>query len=439
MSLTKRAIKAAKPKRKEYTLWDDAPRGLGLRVTPNGSAAFIVLRRLKGQKLIKRTIGTYPEWSLKDAREEAGKLLRKITKGVDPKAEEEQARKIAARRETGNFDKVADDFLKRHVRASGLRTADDIERQLNAYIRPEWGARHIDEIRRSDVVALLDKIEDGNLKPLNGKKLKGGKVTADRVLALVRKLFNWYAVRNDDFVPPIAKGMARTKPKERARERVLTDEELRALWPVWGSQKPAFGPLMQFLLLTGQRRQEAAGMTRKELTETTINGKLVTLWTIPGERHKSKRAQLVPLSSAALAIIEAQPVIGKAGYIFTTAGATPFSGFSKLKADCDKLAKVTGWRIHDLRRTAKTLMKRGGISGDVSERVLGHAIAGVEGVYDRYDYQKEKQRALRILALVVQGIVRGRTEPPKRAFMGSHLERTDRLALMGRRPLSAVA
>lgn len=394
MSLTDRAIKAVKPKRKEYTLWDDQPKGLGLRVTPNGSASFIVLRRLDGQKLLKRTIGAYPEWSLKEAREEAGDLLKKISKGIDPKAEEEKARKTAERRETGNFGKVADDFLKRYVRASGLRSADQLERQLRVYVRPQWKDKHIDEIRRSDVAALLDKIEDEN-----------GPVMADRVLALVRKLFNWFASRDDDFVPPIARGMARTKPKDRARERVLTDDELRALWPVWAAQTPAFGPLLQFLLLTGQRRQEAAGMTRKELTETVINGQPVTLWTIQGERHKSKKTQMVPLSPAALAIITAQPIVGKAGYIFTTAGSTPFSGFSKLKNDCDKLAKATGWTIHDLRRTAKTLMKRGGIASDISERVLCHAIAGVEGVNDRHDYLAEKHAALCRLADLIDLIL----------------------------------
>ena len=102
MSLTDRAIKAVKPKAKEYTVWDDNPRGLGLRVTPSGSASFIILRRLAGQKLLKRTIGAYPEWSLKEAREEAGDLLKKISKGVDPKAGKEKNAKAKQRRETGN-------------------------------------------------------------------------------------------------------------------------------------------------------------------------------------------------------------------------------------------------------------------------------------------------------------------------------------------------
>jgi integrase len=238
-----------------------------------------------------------------------------------------------------------------------------------------------------------------------------GLVMADKTLAWLRKAFNWYAGKDDKFNSPIVKGMARTKPKERARTRVLSDDELRVIWPLL-TEAGTFGALLKTLLFTAQRRDEVANMV---WTEIGADG----IWTIPAERYKTKRSNHVPLSNAAHAVIEAQPRIDGCEYVFPSRTKTPFSGFGKSKAAFDKAVQqalqktragetaepLPNWTIHDLRRTAKTLMARAGVRPDISERVLGHVIAGVEGTYDRHSYADEKRDALEKLAAMIERIL----------------------------------
>jgi integrase len=206
--------------------------------------------------------------------------------------------------------------------------------------------------------------------------------------------------------------MARIKPKERARTRVLSDDEIRAIWPELANAG-TFGALITTLLLTAQRRDEVAQMSRKGIGSDGI-------WTIPAERYKTKCANFVPLSKAALAVIAAQPTIDGSDYVFSSRAKTPFSGFSKSKAALDKavlaamqkrakkgakVEPIPNWTLHDLRRTAKTLMARAGVRPDISERVLGHVIAGVEGTYDRHSYADEKREALEKLVTMIERIL----------------------------------
>jgi integrase len=248
---------------------------------------------------------------------------------------------------------------------------------------------------------MLDEIEDAN-----------GPVAADRTLAYVRKAFNWYATRDDQFNVPVVRGMARIKPKERARTRVLSDDEIRAVWPEL-AKAGTFGAFTKTLLLTAQRRDEVAHMSPKEIGSDGI-------WTIPPERYKSKRPNFVPLSKAALSVIAAQERLDDCDYVFPSRAKTPYSGYSKSKAKLDKavfaamkkeakkgakVEPIPNWTLHDLRRTAKTLMARAGVRPDISERVLGHVIAGVEGTYDRHSYADEKRDALEKLAAMIERIL----------------------------------
>jgi integrase len=193
---------------------------------------------------------------------------------------------------------------------------------------------------------------------------------------------------------------------------VLSDDELRIIWPLL-SKAGTFGALLKTLLFTAQRRDEVANMV---WTEIGADG----IWTIPAERYKTKRSNHVPLSNAAHALIEAQPRIDGCEYVFPSRTKTPFSGFGKTKARLDKAVLLSmqgrankgteveplpNWTIHDLRRTAKTLMARAGVRPDISERVLGHVIAGVEGTYDRHSYADEKRDALEKLAAMVERIL----------------------------------
>jgi integrase len=230
---------------------------------------------------------------------------------------------------------------------------------------------------------------------------------ADRVLAHVRKAFNWQAARDDQFNPPIVRGMARTKPAERARKRILSDDEIRDLWAALDQANvpEPFPRLVRTLLLTAQRREEVAGMRADEIEGDT--------WIIPAERYKTNLPNAVPLTAAARAHLGALP---KKGFVFsTTDGKRPFSGFSKAKVALDnKIAEIRKqegrkpmphWVFHDLRRTARSLMSRAGVPSDIAERVLGHAIPGVRGVYDRHAYEAEKRHALEQLAGLINRIL----------------------------------
>ena len=208
---------------------------------------------------------------------------------------------------------------------------------------------------------------------------------------------NWHASRSDEFRSPIVRGMARTKGKDRARARILTDDEFRAVWKAADAMPGPFGAFVQFLLLTAARRAEAAAMTRSELKGAD--------WTLPAARNKVKVDLIRPLSPAAQDVLAKLPRIGKAGYVFTTTGRSGLGGFSKFKRKLDKLSGVAGWTLHDLRRTARSLMSRAGVPSDHAERCLGHVIGGVRGVYDRHEFHDEKKRAYEALAAQIDRIV----------------------------------
>jgi integrase len=194
-------------------------------------------------------------------------------------------------------------------------------------------------------------------------------------------------------------GMDRTKPRDLARDRILTDDEIHRIWKALDGATYPFAPLAKLMFFTAQRRQEVAEARWEEIQDD--------LWTIPAARYKTKRANVVPLPEAASAIIAELPRLGD--FLFMTAGTTPFSGFSKAKAHLDDASGVSNWRLHDIRRTARTLMVRIGIRPDIAERVLGHVIAGVAGVYDRHDYLDEKRNALEALAEEIASITSGRS------------------------------
>jgi integrase len=269
-------------------------------------------------------------------------------------------------------------------------------------VKPRIGNIGVYELRRSDVAEMTDWIEDN-----------AGAVMADKCRAYTRKALGWYAERDDhyNFTAAFVRVSPRASQKERARARILSDDELRIIWPVLESFG-TFGDLIKMLLFTGQRRGEVARMKRGEIDGDGT-------WVIPAERYKTKRANHIPLTSAALAIVASRSEAGARDFIFPSAVDTPYSGFTKsktkldkavyaaLKAGADRTAEVDPlpkWTLHDLRRTAKTLMVRAGVRPDISERVLGHVIAGVEGTYDRYSYLDEKRDALERLSAMIDRI-----------------------------------
>jgi integrase len=374
--------------------------GFRARRLPSGRVVFE--SRYGGAERKFVVLGHYGSITPEQARTLAKKTAGEVASGRDPSAEREAKRAA----ETNTIDRVLDEFLARYVRGSKppLRSAAQIEDTFLRCVRPRIGEKSIYSLRRGDIVGMLDKIADEH-----------GAVMADRALAYVRKAFNWWATRDDGFNSPIVKGMARTKPKERARRRTLDDNEIRDLWTALdalGEDAPACYPaFLKALLLTGQRRSEVSRMRWEEIEGDR--------WVIPAQRAKNGLENEVQLTTPALALL------GKAresGFVFSSdGGKTAFSGYSKAKGALDrKLAALRkaerrqpmpGFVQHDLRRTARSLMSRAGVPSDHAERVLGHVIGGVRGVYDRHEYQAEKRDALEKLAALVDRILNPTGEP----------------------------
>jgi integrase len=361
----------ASPERREIP--DDYMRGLYLVVQPTGTKSWAVRYRLGG-KSAKHTIGPYPAFGLKEARDAAAEVLRAVAEGRDPK-----------QRQAGTVAEAVEQFLARHGKHYRPKVFYEASRRLQLYVVDSWGMRKLDSITRADVRSLLGGIE--------------APVAANRVHSIVRKFFNW-TVEND-LIPssPVA-GVKAPNP-ETSRDRVLTDAELKAVWRAANKEGYPIGAILQLLILTGQRRGEVAGMTWSELDFKA------KAWTLPRERVKNDRRHEVPLSRQAVAIIKQAPRIGDR-YVFTLNGTAPYNGF-KAKERLDALANIAPWTVHDLRRTAASGMARLGVSLVVIEKVLNHvsgSLAGIVGVYQRHEFAQEKRAALQQWADHVERLVR---------------------------------
>lgn len=393
---------------KRLMISDPGTRGLYLRVTPNGAKTYTIVARNPQGKQIWREVGPADLVSLDDARAKAKEGVQRIKKGEEPFDEAKPPK---------TFRDVSLDFLALHVKAIvevdgkgkvvrdgdgkrivrnakhgvPLRSAHEIVRQFDEHFWPAWGDEPFTSVRRKDVAELLDDME---------KKGRAG--MGDHLLATLSKLANWYAARDEDYVSPIIKGMRRTRPAEQARNRILSDDEIRAVWIEAGKQG-VFGAILRTCLLTAQRRDKVRTMRWEDVDLDT------GLWTIPAEAREKTNARELTLPPMVLEIISDQKRVEGSPYVFAGRSDGAFNGFSKSKRAFDEKVKIPAWVIHDLRRTAKSLMGRAGVRPDISERVLGHAIPGVEGIYDRYNYAPEKADALKKLAELVKLVL----NPPK--------------------------
>jgi integrase len=366
-------VLALKVKPKRYAHPDPEQRGHYIRIQPSGAKTFVVVARNLEGKQIWTTIGEVGLISIDEAREKARETIKATRSGKDPKGPQ-------------SFKAVSDDWFRRHVVKKQLRSQAELRRVLDNNILPAWSGRDFESIRRSDVAKLLDSIEDNK-----------GSVAADKALAVIGGISSWYSARHEDYVNPIVRGMRRSNPKDRARDRILTDDELRAVWKR-AEANGTFGALVRVLLLTGQRREKVATMRWQDIS---LDG----AWSIPAEdREKGNAGELI-LPEIALEIIRVQPRFQSNPYVFTGRGNSHYNGFSKGKAEFDGKLKIAHWTLHDLRRTARSLMSRAGVRPDVAERVLGHSMNGVEGIYDRHQYREEKAHALKALAGLIENIL----------------------------------
>jgi integrase len=389
--LTQTIVETTKPPASgRTTLWDETLPRFAFRITCTGHRSYLIQYRNK--QGFERGVTLSAALPVSEARKQARVILGEVAKGNDPSAEKRKAQEGAR----NSLKTIAELYFK--LAGSKLRSLREREGVFRRFIFPKFGQRAIESIRRNEIVRMLDEVET-NVGPH----------AAEHALVAVRALFNWHAKRDENFSTPLVFGMSRlTKEQKQGRDRTLSDDEVRLVWRaaeetsvIEGRSRraDAYGYLIRFLLLTATRRNEASDMTRKELSEDG------TLWTVPGERYKGKRDHEVPLSRLAQEVLKSVPVIGERGHVFTHNGKLPITGFTMMKEALD--ARVTAlndgvpllnWTHHDLRRTARTLMSRAGISSDIAERCIGHKQPDLIRRYDQHPYLEEKRHAFEALA-----------------------------------------
>jgi integrase len=399
-ALTPIAIANLKPHPSRYEVSDPGCSGLRVVVFPSRKKSFIVRYRFRGLQR-KLTLGPClggneqgeptdsPELntplSLAAARELATKALRQARAGADPCAAKQRRRQEELAAESDTLSAVAQEYLRRE--GPRLRTLSQRRSDLELLCTSVLGRLPVAEIRRGQYTRVLDRIADNN-----------GPVRSDRCLSALRTLLSWHSARSD-FISPLVRGGRRTSIQERARSRILSDDELRAVSTAAEQDRSPFGAFIRFVLLTATRRSEAAGLRRSELSD---GGRV---WTVPAVRYKSNKDTVIPLSAAAQKIVAVQPVFGGGDFVFGRNGSHPLGDFAVRKAAFDKACGVKNYVLHDLRRTSRTLLSRAGISADVAEMCLGHALGGIRGTYDRFKYIDEKRDAFERLAQQIERIV----------------------------------
>jgi integrase len=388
-SLTVASVERVSPPAKGQTeYFDKGFPGLALRVSYAGGKSFGMYYRF-GAKLRRINFGTYPAIGLIEARELWRAARMSVAKGIDP-----AARDSVGRQDT--FTDVVGEWIKRDQEPRNrARTLYQLQNMIRLDVLPVWGNRRIDTIGKRDVIELLDKIMD-----------RGAVVKARRMYAVLGRFFRWCHGREIIFGNPMS-GLE--KPgSEKSRDRVLTNDELVAVWNACADD--TFGAAARVLALTGARVTEVSALRWTELEGDTIK--------LDGSRTKNGEPHAILLSSPARSIVEAMPRVGE--FVFSVDGGKhPIRGWTRAKERLDSLAKIEAWRLHDLRRTVATGMNEIGAEPHIVEAVLGHTVKGVAGVYNRAKYEAAKRSALEawgahVMALI-DGGERGKVLPLARA------------------------
>jgi integrase len=389
---TLRRLIAATTRR--HDLWDSNVSGFGVRLSPGGHCSFVVRYRIHG-RLRRFTIGPFPRVSLADARQKARDALRSAQGGKDLATEKADAR----RAET--FAELADEYIERH--ASKKRSGrEDIRilkgsphkkktgKKPHVPLVTRWGSRKVKEITRRDVRDLIDDVA------------ARAPIMANRVLALVRKMFNFGIERDWLEVNPCH--MVKRAAAERQRDRVLNEDEMRAVWKALDDEDIVIAAVFRLRLLTAQRGGEVLGATWSEIDLASA------WWTIPAERSKNGLAHRVPLSPPAVKVLRAlRSRTGDSTWLFPSPKKESANIAHAQKA-IERVVDRSGVDFcgHDLRRTAASLMVGAGVSRLVVSKILNHVETGVTAVYDRHGYDLEKRAALDFWGKRLDQIVSGK-------------------------------
>lgn len=411
--------------------------GLALRVSANGHRSFALVARYPGSSNpTRRAIGEYGAVTLDTARQTARDWLSLLTKGVDPKIEAERQRSAARRAQNNTFGHIAEDFLRRYVKGTSwcelerqaaelhkaqpkakltslLRQvlADPANKDLvakskkeglvkkqaaNSIIRRElikkWGKRPAIDILPEECALLIREIVE-----------RGTPEQARTTFEWLRRLFNW-AVGVNEF-GLVASPVTALRPSDLigrkvAKDRILTNDELKAVWAACDDMGHPYGPTVRMLILTGQRLREVANTP---WTEIDLENKV---WVIGGGRMKGDHGvHLVPLAPVAFKLLDGQPRFAGGQFAFSTDGRRPINGWSRAKERLDKLSKVKDWTLHDIRRTMRSHLSALPIEEHVREMMIGHKFGGIKAVYDRHLYEAEKRAGFELWENRLHGIL----------------------------------
>jgi integrase len=410
--LTQKFIESAKavPGEERTRYFDTEITGLNLTVTSKGAKSLSVRYRVNGRGNMKTM--TLRGLNIKAARKKASGILLAVRDGADPLAERRQEQEASVPLKPDDPASLRG-VVNAYFRMEGdkLRTADDRKQALDRLLPEAWWTRRIHDISRREIIAMLDHVQENS-----------GATMAHNLLAYLRKIFNWHQVRDEEFRNPIVRGMGRIKPKKHRRKRVLTDAELQAVWKAADelalrelpqTKEPGavriFAWMVMFILTTATRRNEAAKAGWHEVASDRF--------TVPPQRYKTDQYLIIPLSSAARGLLAQMPRVSKK-WVFSTNGKQAIGGYGKPKVEFDKKvqeimqrddpdAKMQRWTVHDLRRTARTLLSRAKVPNDISERCIGHAVGEMEDTYDMYEFLDEKREAFEVLGNLIAQIVRG--------------------------------
>ncbi len=391
--ITFKTISSLRPPPKRIEIRDTVLKGFGFRYWQSKTD----LRRVDGSwfityrehgKLKRHTIGSLACFDLAEARDQAREKFQKIGKGETldkPMPEQESG--------PGTVSALIPEFEKRYLQEK-WKEPGKVKRTLERELidnKPSWKNRPIKDITKGDIHAKLDRLKDD-----------GKGYAANRLLEAIRLMFK-YAVQRGYIESSPAEGIDKPR-KEKPRRRVLDDSELKAIWGAFHNLGYPYGPFFQLLLLTGQREGELAGVTWDEIDFDAAQ------WNIPAERTKSDRAHKIPLSSWAMDIFNSMPRMSSIDYVFVGRGSTsrPISGFNRAAERARLAARIEDWRPHDLRRTARTRFGEIGTPPHIAELVLNHTVKGLQAVYDRYEYTKEKREALDKWAVHLKAITEGK-------------------------------
>ena len=420
--ISKAVVDDAQKGEKDYFIWDKKISGFGLKVTPSGGKIYVLQYRIAEPGRAERTparrytIGKHGQLTPDQARNRARELAGLVSRGIDPRELEldAAAAKVEAKRQAAEkaradgelaFENMATLFLDHYEnekdrRPSSVRLAKLV---INNYLLPKLRGNPMPRIGRADLQSVLDAI------PTKHRGMRRA------VFAYSSVLFGWAAKRGDIVSNPLIEMSKPEAPK--ARDRVLSDVELKLIWRASETLGQPFGPFFRLLMATGQRRAEVAGMRWAELDRSTAT------WTIPADRAKNRKSHIVPISPLAVSELdelasgvddEKGPEWPDGGIVLTTTGKTPISGFTMGKAALDTaIEKANGkalqdWRVHDIRRTVATGFQRLGIRFEVTEAVLNHisgSKAGVAGIYQRHDWADEKRNALHTWARHIEQLL----------------------------------